>query len=115
MRADDRIRVQHMIDAADAIAGFVAGRGRQELDRDQMLLFAVVRAVSIIGEAAVKVSAESRAAAPGIPWREIVDMRNRLVHGYFDIDPEIVWLTATQEVPTLATQLRDVLSMPPEA
>lgn len=110
MRDDDRVRVQHMIDAADAIAGFTERRQRRDLDDDLMLLFAVVRAVAIIGEAAAQLSQDTRDETSEIDWRPIISMRNRLVHGYFDIDKEIVWITATQEIPDLAVQLRNLLT-----
>lgn len=106
MRNDDRVRVLHMIDAADAVGQFMTGRQRADLDTDRMLLFAVVRAVEVIGEAASKVSEETQAKAPGIPWGGIVSMRNRLIHGYFDIDTEIVWKTVTDELPVLLPELR---------
>lgn len=75
--------------------------GVDDLDRDRMLLFAVVRAVEIVGEAAAKTSAETQAQLPDVPWASIVGMRNRLIHGYFDINTEILWKTATVEVPAL--------------
>ena len=59
-----------MIEAAEAVETFVAGRHRADLDTDRMLLFALVRAVEIIGEAASRVSAETRATAPAVPWSE---------------------------------------------
>ena len=71
-----------------------------------MLLFAVVHAIEILGEAANKISPETWAAAPLVPWGAIVSMRNRLIHGYFDIDTAVVWKTATAEIPTLAPLLR---------
>jgi uncharacterized protein with HEPN domain len=71
-----------------------------------MLLFAVVRAIEILGEAANKISPETRAAAPQIPWAGIVSMRNRLIHGYFETDTAIVWKTATAEIPSLVSLLR---------
>ena len=108
MRPEDRVRVRHMIDAAEAVGQFVAGRGREDLDRDRMFLFAVVHAIEVIGEAAAKVSMETRAASPGIPWSAIIGMRNRLIHGYFDIDTELVWVTATQEVVSLLERLRSL-------
>lgn len=106
MLASDRNRLQHMVDAAELAIRFLAGRQRAELDTDSMLLFAVVRAIEVIGEAATHVGAETRAAAIGIPWVAITGMRNRLVHGYFDINTAIVWATATQELPALLPQLR---------
>jgi len=98
-----------MIDAAESVGQFMAGRQRVDLDRDRMLLFAVVRAIEVIGEAASRVSDETRAANPAIPWSAIVSMRNRLVHGYFDIDTEIVWKTATGELADLLPRLRALI------
>jgi len=106
MRNEDRVRILHMIDAADAVAQFMTGRSRDDLDRDRMLLFALVHAIEILGEAANKLSPDARAAAPQIPWVAIVSMRNRLIHGYFDIDTTIVWKTATVEIPALVPLLR---------
>jgi len=86
----------------------MVGRSRADLDSDRMLLFAVVRAIEVVGEAASKLSEEFRAAHPGIPWRAIVGMRNRLIHAYFDIDTETVWETTTQELPPILNQLREL-------
>lgn len=109
MRDDDRVRVAHMIDAAESLAQFMAGRQRGDLDEDRMLLFAVVRAIEVIGEAAARTSEEMRSQTAHLPWRSIIAMRNRLVHGYFDIDTEIVWNTATAEIPPLLPSLRAVV------
>lgn len=99
-----------MIDAAEAVGDFMAGRSRVDLDSDRMLRFAVVRAIEILGEAAARVSEETRAATPEIPWGAIVGMRNRLIHGYFNIDVAIVWKTVTDEIPELTKKLRALLT-----
>jgi uncharacterized protein with HEPN domain len=109
MRRDDAIRIRHMIEAAEACERFVSGRGRTELETNLMLRFAPVRAAEIFGEAASKVSLETREIAPSIPWREIVAMRNRLIHAYFDIDHDALWKATTEEIPTLLTALRAFL------
>jgi uncharacterized protein with HEPN domain len=106
LRAEDRDRLAHMIDAADAMAAFVTGRAREDLDSDRMVLFAVVRAIEVLGEAASRVSADVRDSAPEVPWAAIVAMRNRLIHGYFDVDATLVWKTATEEIPDLLPHLR---------
>lgn len=108
MRADDRVRLAHMIDAADTIGNFIAGRNRADLDSDRMLLFAVVHAIEVLGEAAARVSDETRQVAPDIPWSAIVAMRNRLIHGYFDIDTAVVWKTISVEIPALLPKLRSL-------
>ena len=109
MLDEDRVRVLHMIDAADSLAEFVAGRKRADLDADRMLLFAIVRAIEVLGEAASRVADETKTASPDVPWAAIVGMRNRLIHGYFDIDADIVWRTATEEIPVLSRALRALL------
>lgn len=106
MSPADAVRVRHMIDAIEAARCFAAGRDRSHLDSDQMLLFALVRAVEIVGEAASKMSTDARAELPEVPWVAVVGMRNRLVHAYFDIDPDILWTTVTQALPELLAQLK---------
>ncbi len=77
-----------------------------------MLLFAIVRAIEVIGEAASKVTDETKATSPGIPWISIIGMRNRLIHGYFDIDSDVVWKTVTEEIPELHRSLKLLLGKP---
>jgi uncharacterized protein with HEPN domain len=86
------------------------GRDRSALEHDRMLLFAVVRAVEVLGEAASKVTAETRERHADLPWRAASSMRNRLIHGYFDIDREIVWVTVTAELPALVKKLSLILN-----
>jgi len=73
-----------------------------------MLLFALVRAVEVFGEAAAKLSPEMRAATASIPWTEIVTMRHRLIHAYFDVNGTILWKTAIEEIPALLPALREL-------
>jgi uncharacterized protein with HEPN domain len=113
MPDEDRVRILHMIEAAEAVAQFIAGRSRDDLDQDRMLLFAVVRAIEILGEAANKISPETRAAVPQVPWGAIVAMRNRLIHVYFDTDTAVVWKTATTEIPELVPLLRALAGTTP--
>lgn len=106
MRAEDLVRLGHMIDAAETALQFVAGRQRADLVTDRMLQFALMRAIEIVGEAATKLSDETRSAHATIPWRSIIGMRNRLVHAYFEVDAEILWVAVTVEIPALLAQLR---------
>ena len=99
-----------MIEAAENIRSFVASRAKADLDDDRMLYLALVRAIEIIGEAASKVSSETRRASSAIPWQMIVSMRNRIVHAYFDINRTTIWRTATEEVPRLLSELRALLA-----
>ncbi len=105
MRREDRVRLRHMLDATNAALRFVEGKSRADLDHDEMLLFALVRAVEVIGEAAGKVSADGRAEMPAVRWSAIVGMRNRLVHAYFDIDRNVLWATVNDSLPEVKAQL----------
>jgi uncharacterized protein with HEPN domain len=66
-----------------------------------MLEFALARAIEIVGEAASKISTSTREVLSAVPWSIVTGMRNRLVHAYFDTDQDIIWLTATEEIPEL--------------
>ena len=109
MHDEDRVRLRHMIEAAEHAIGFVSGRSRTDQDTDRMLLFAVVRAIEIVGEAASKISNETHAAHSAIPWRAIIGMRNRLVHACFDINPDISWDTVQLALPPMREQLKAAL------
>lgn len=102
-----------MLEAGEAALGFIAGRSREDLDSDRMLLFALVRALEVLGEAASKVSAGTREAIPSAPWPAIVATRNRLIHAYFDVDATIVWNTVTGELPSLLAALDRALAEGP--
>lgn len=94
-----------MADAAELALRFIAGRSKADLPADPMLRLALTRAVEIVGEAAAQVTAEGRAELPAVPWSQIVGMRNRLVHAYFDVDTAILWDTVELALPDLRIQL----------
>ncbi len=97
-----------MLDAARAVARFIDARDKADLEHDDMLRFALVYAIQTIGEAARQVSDVTQQALPQIPWRQMIGMRNRLVHGYIDVDLDLLWTTCTDAVPKLAIQLEHV-------
>jgi uncharacterized protein with HEPN domain len=112
MRRDDRLRLRHMLDAGREAVRFTQGKTRGDLDRDRVLALALVKLLEIVGEAASRVTAESQRADPSIPWRDIVAMRNRLIHGYFDVDLDRVWDTVTDDLPPLLAHLEAALARP---
>ena len=113
MSPDDLIRLRHMAEATQQAVVFCAGRQREDLDSDAMLRLAVLHAVQIVGEAAARMSAEGRAAVPGIEWPLLVAMRNRLVHAYFDVDTAILWATVQHSLPPLLALLQATLQALP--
>lgn len=110
MLKDDAIRLQHMLDAARDALSFVAGKSRVDLNTNRMLALSLVKSIEIIGEAASRVSPDCQAQCGGIPWPEIVGMRNRLIHAYFNVDLDIVWHTVKEELPPLVAELEKALS-----
>lgn len=106
----DSVRVQHMIDAARQAMEFTTGRSRADLDEDAMLRLALTRLLEILGEAAKHLSPGARALAPGIPWRQITGTRDRIAHGYFEVNLDIVWRIVTAELPALPPELERLLA-----
>ena len=113
MRRDDLIRLRHMADAAREALSFAKGRTRADLQTDRMLVLSLVKEIEIIGEAASKISEETRDLLPDIPWPDLTGMRHRLIHAYFDINVEVVWQTIVQDVPSLLSLLERTLEEHP--
>lgn len=96
-----------MRDHAQEVVALMADHSRDDLDSDRVLALAVVRLLEIIGEAASRVPIEERARRPEVPWTAIVGLRNRLIHGYDDVDHDIVWAIVSTDLPALLSSLTD--------
>ena len=105
MRMGDAIRLRHMLDAAHEVIAFAQDRARADLDGDRQLVLALVKDIEIIGEAAFRISPTARKLLPDIPWDDIIGMRHRLVHAYFDINLDVLWRTVQDDLPPLITEL----------
>ncbi len=110
MNNPDIIRLQHMLDSAREARTFTEGKSREDLDDNRMLVLALGKDIEIIGEAASKLSLEGRSEIAGIPWTEIIGMRNRLIHAYFEIDLDRLWDTLNDDLPQLITTLEIFLA-----
>ena len=97
----DTDKIFHIIESAREAIGYVQSKQRNDLDNDKMLVHSLVRCLEIIGEAAARLSDECRADIPQVPWNNIIGMRNRLIHAYFDVNLDIVWQTVKEELPEL--------------
>lgn len=90
MDKKDLNRLSHMLDAAQTIRQHIIHKTAVDLDKDRLLLGGIIRELLLIGEAANAVSPQSQAKILDIPWREVIGMRNQLIHGYFDISSQII-------------------------
>ena len=106
---DDPTRLRHMLDHASEAVEMTRDRSRADLDADRMLNLALVRLLEVVGEAATRVSLETRELHPQIPWPQVVGLRNRLVHGYDAVDFDILWEIIRQDLPPLIRKLELIL------
>ena len=105
----DLARVHHMLDATREALEFSTDKTRLDLDTDRLLCLSLVHLLEIIGEAAVAISSEFKEKYPQIPWSGIMGMRNRLIHGYYDINLDIVWETVKENIPPLKAELEKII------
>ena len=112
MRRDDAAYLLDMLLHARDAREFVDGLTYQDFDRSLLHQRAVMKSVETIGEAASRVGADTKRAHPAIPWSEIVGMRNRIVHAYFDVRLDVLWRVVQDELPVPIAQLETLV--PPE-
>jgi len=110
MKRDESVYLQHILDAIQKIETYLRGVDEATFAAQSLVQDGVIRQIEIIGEAVRHLSDELRAQNPHIPWQDIAGMRDKLIHGYFGVDIEKVWLTATQDIPTLKTQIMRIMA-----
>jgi uncharacterized protein with HEPN domain len=108
-KIDDLTRLKHIRDSAKEALSFVKNRTREDLERERMLSLALVRLIEIIGEAANNISETCQGQYFKIPWRQIIGMRNRIIHAYFDVDLDIVWRVITQDIGSLLIEVEKAI------
>jgi uncharacterized protein with HEPN domain len=101
--------LQDILDAIGSIARFVAGMDLEELQQDEKTLFATSRGFEIIGEAVKNIPEDFRSKYPGIPWKSIAGMRDKLIHSYWGIDIQVLWKTIGQDLPQLKIVILKIL------
>ncbi len=101
--------LKHIRDAIAKIQVYVKGVSKSSFMRETLIQDAVIRQIEIIGEAAKRVSEKTRSENVQIPWQDISGMRNKLIHDYFGVDIEKVWLTVRKDIPLLKKQINRIL------
>ena len=105
MQKDDLVYSGHMLDTARKATSKIAGKMREEYDRDENLRMALAHLIQILGESARHVSAAFQLAHGKVPWKQIIGMRHKVVHDYLHVDYDIVWAVVTGDLPPLITDL----------
>ena len=108
-RRDPVVPLQHMLDYAQNAIGISRGRKRKDLDDDLTFNLALTRLIEVIGEAANRVPEDYQESHPEIPWAQIIGMRNRLIHGYDEVDLDFLWSVVENDLPGLIAQLENLL------
>ena len=106
----DKAYLLDILESAKLAVEYVGERKREEFLKDTQCQDAVIRRLEIIGEAAGRISGETRSAFPNLPWKEMIGMRNVMVHEYDGIDMVIVWDTVKSDVPALIALLEKTIS-----
>ena len=99
-----------MVDASKEALSFVTGVKEKDFSKNRMIILSVIKDIEITGEAASRISEQTKLKHSDIPWKDIISMRNRLIHGYFDVDIKLVWNTTMNNLPSLLKSLKKILS-----
>ena len=108
-RHDDTVRLKHMLEHAREAVAMIEGKERADLRSERMLELSLIRLIEVVGEAAGRVSPEGQTKYSSIPWPQVIGIRNRLIHGYNQVDLDILWDTIEEDLPPLITELENIL------
>ncbi len=101
--------LEEILEAIELIVDYLGDVSKESFLSDQKTIDAVTRRLEIIGEAASQIDNETRDNYSLIPWRQIIGMRNIVIHRYFDTDPDIVWVVAHDQLEEIAKVIREIL------
>ena len=107
---DDTVYLRHILDAIDRTETYIEGFDKVSFRADLLVQDGVIRQVEIIGEATKRLSRGVRKANRHVPWDDIAGMRDKLIHDYFGVDINTVWLTAVNDLPTLKVEVKKILN-----
>jgi len=110
MLKSDFTRLHHILDAAKEAVELARGKSRQDLSSNRMLYLSLIYLIANIGEASRAISITFRESHPEIPWKKMIGMRDRLIHGYFNVNVDTVWQTIIDDLPQLIIWIEGLMS-----
>jgi uncharacterized protein with HEPN domain len=109
MKKDNVVYLRHILDAINAVEDYTKGITVDDFIRNSMVHDAVIRQIDIIGEAARSISEEFQEQHPSLPWSRMIGIRNKIIHGYFNINMGVVWDTVKEDLPLLKVAIIKLL------
>ena len=109
MPHDDLVYLRHILDAINIVEEYLHEVKEDQFNRTRLLQDGVIRQIEIVGEAVRHISQDIRRTYPEIPWQDVAGMRDKLIHDYFGVDIEKVWLTTQEDLPVLKEQVIEIL------
>lgn len=110
MKRDDSVYLRHILDAGARLESYLLGVGEATFLQQPLLQDGAIRQIEVIGEAVKQLSPQLRAQHSHVPWQDIAGMRDKLIHQYFGVDLDKVWLTATRDIPVLKQHVAEILA-----
>ena len=107
---DNIVFLRHILDAISKIEGYLARTNTNDFHQNSLIQDGIIRQLEIIGEAVRKITPELKAIYSNVPWIDIAGTRDKLIHGYAQVDLDAVWKMATEDVPVLKRQILEILS-----
>lgn len=111
MKKDDSVYLHHILDAFEQIESYTNGVSYDDFAENRLLQDGVIRQLEVMGEAARNITEDLRSAHSNIPWRQMIGLRNRMIHAYFNINLQIIWEIIQGDIPNLREDIKCVLEM----
>lgn len=113
MKAEERETVDYLkdiLESIEKIEKFIKGLEFDDFSKDDKTVYAVIRALEIIGEATKNLPDSLKEEYPEVPWRKMTGTRDKVIHGYFGVDLEVIWKTITKNIPIVKPLIKDILN-----
>ena len=109
MKTDQSVFINHILDAINKIEKYIQGIDEEAFKNNDLVQDGVIRQIEIIGEAVKRLSDDLTSQSPDLPWQDIAGMRDKLIHDYFGVDIDTVWLTVKKDIPDLKQEIKRII------